>query len=161
MKVSRRDLGIILPALATLACSRSAGAQTPTAGTTPPPNPPPSPNSRPRLETRNYHHDQVPYSGNDQKKGRRFFMGETHGGFNVETHETILAAGVETHAPHRHLHEEVIIVVEGTVETYNEGKTETVEAGSVIFYGSNRMHSARNVGKVPARYYVIELRGEE
>jgi len=31
----------------------------------------------------------------------------------------------------------------------------------VIFYGSNQMHSARNVGKVPSRYYVIELRGDE
>lgn len=65
------------------------------------------------------------------------------------------------HAPHRHVHEEIIIVVEGSVETYNEGRTQIVEAGSVIFYGSNQMHSARNAGKVPARYYVIELRGDE
>ena len=113
------------------------------------------------LGTKNYHHGQVEYTGNDQKKGRRFFMGETHGGFTVEAHETILGIGVETHAPHRHLHEEIIIVVEGTVETWVEGHTETVEAGSVIFYGSNQLHSARNAGTVPCRYYVIELRGDE
>ena len=147
-KISRRDLGILLPALAAVAAVRPAGAQQPAA-------------PRPKLDTKMYHHAQVPYVGDDRKKGRRFFMGETHGGFNVETHETILGVGVETHAPHRHLHEEIIIVVEGTVETYNEGKTETLEAGSVIFYGSNQMHSARNVGTVPARYYVIELRGED
>jgi quercetin dioxygenase-like cupin family protein len=108
-----------------------------------------------------YHHAQIPYAGNDQKKGRRFFMGETHGGFNLEMHETILGVGVETHAPHRHVHEEIILVVEGTVETYNDGRTEVVESGSVIFFGSNQMHSARNVGKVPCRYYVVELRGDE
>ncbi|MCC7043039.1 MAG: cupin domain-containing protein [Acidobacteria bacterium] len=148
---SRRDLGYLLPALAAAAAVRPADAQTAT----------PAAPARTKLDTRNYHHGQISYSGNDQKKGRRFFMGETHGGFNLEAHETILGAGIETHAPHKHIHEEIIIVVEGTVETYNEGKTEVVEAGSVIFYGSNQMHSARNVGTVPARYYVIELRGDE
>ena len=147
-KISRRDLGILVPVLAAAAAARPVSAQQ-------------SATPRAKLDTRNYHHAQVPYTGDDQKKGRRFFMGETHGGFNVETHETILGVGVETHAPHQHLHEEIIIVVEGTVETYNEGRTEVVEAGSVIVYGSNQMHSARNVGTVPARYYVIELRGDE
>jgi len=155
MKVSRRDLGVLIPVVAAAAAFRPAQAQTTPAGQVPPPAP-----ARTKLVTKNYHHSQTPYNGNDTKKGRRFFMGETHGGFNLETHETILGPGVETHAPHRHVHEEIIIVVEGTVETYVEGKTDTVEAGSVIFYGSNQMHNARNVGKVPARYYVIELRGD-
>ena len=51
----------------------------------------------------------------------------------------------ETHAPHRHVHEEIILVVEG----------------SVILFGSNQLHSARTVGTVPCRYYVVELRGDE
>lgn len=147
MNISRRDLGILLPALAATAAARPTAvrAQAPAV----------------KLETMNYHHNRVEYVGNDQKQGRRFFMGETHGGFNLEAHETILGTGVETHAPHKHIHEEIIVVVEGTVETWVEGKTDTVEAGSVIFYGSNQMHSARNAGTVPCRYYVIELRGDE
>lgn len=150
MKMSRRHLGYLLPAVAAAAVVRTTQAQAPAA-------------ARAVLDTKMYHHGRIPYSGDDQKKGRRFFLGETHGGFGVETHETILGVGVETHAPHRHLHlhEEIIIVVEGTVETYVEGRTETLEPGSVIFFGSNQMHSARNVGTVPARYYVIELRGDE
>lgn len=156
MKVSRRDLAVLLPALAAATTVRSGNAQT--AGSA-------SPSSttapRARLDTRMYHHAGIPYTGNEQKKGRRFFTGETHGGFNLEMHETVLGVGVETHAPHKHVHEEIIVVVEGTVETYNEGKTEVLEAGSVIFFGSNQMHSARNVGAVPSRYYVIELRGDE
>lgn len=150
MKMSRRDVGLLIPALVASA-ARPAHAQT--QNTAPP--------ARTKLETRMYHHTRIPYAGDDQKKGRRFFMGETHGGFNLEVHETILGPSVETHAPHKHVHEEIIVVVEGTVETFVEGKTETVEAGSVIFYGSNQMHSARNVGKSPCRYYVIELRGDE
>ncbi len=67
---------------------------------------------------------------NATKKGRRFFMGATHRGFVLEAHETALGPGVETHAPHRHLHEEIIIVVEGTLEVERDGTTSRVEAGS-------------------------------
>jgi hypothetical protein len=55
-------------------------------------------------------------------------------------HETILGTGTETHAPLKHLHEE--IVIEGTVKTYLEGKTETVEAGSVNYFASNQRCTA-------------------
>lgn len=113
------------------------------------------------LSSKVYHHNQIPYQGNQQKKGRRFFYGPEHSGFNLEMHETILGAGTETHSPHKHVHEEIVIVIEGTVEAYMEGQTETAEAGSVIFFGSNQMHSARNSGTTPSRYCVIELRGKE
>src|SRR5688500_7885813 len=116
MKISRRELSVLLPTIAAAAAVGQLDAQTPaaqqTTGTIAPARAP-----RAKLDTRMYHHAQIPYNGNDQKKARRFFMGETHGGFNLEAHETILGAGVETHAPHKHIHEEIIIVLEGTVET--------------------------------------------
>ncbi len=148
MRVSRRELGWLLPAMAAVAAAPTrARAQTA---------------ARPKLTvSKMYQHAAIPYLGNDTKKARRFFTGETHGGFNLEVHETILGTGVETHAPHQHVHEEIIVVVEGTVETYVDGKTEIVPSGGVIWLASNQMHSARNVGKVPSRYYVIELRGNE
>jgi quercetin dioxygenase-like cupin family protein len=113
------------------------------------------------LSSKVYHHSQIPYEGNQQKKGRRFFYGPEHSGFNLEMHETILGAGTQTHSPHKHLHEEIVIVVEGTLEAYLDGKTEAAEAGSVIFLGSNQMHSVRNVRTTPSRCYVVELRGKE
>jgi quercetin dioxygenase-like cupin family protein len=79
----------------------------------------------------------------------------------LEVHETILAPGAETHPPHKHVHEEIVIVVEGTVEAYIDGRIEKAEAGSVLYYASNQMHNAKNAGSVPSRYYVIELRGNE
>ena len=51
--------------------------------------------------------------------------------------------------------------VEGTVEANMEGTKVTVPAGSVLVFGSNRMHNARNAGTTPCRYYVVELRGSE
>jgi len=34
-------------------------------------------------------------------------------------------------------------------------------AGRAWLIGSNQMHSVRNAGATPARYYVVELRGKE
>jgi mannose-6-phosphate isomerase-like protein (cupin superfamily) len=142
MEFSRRDLAFLIPALAT------AGAVAQQRQASP-------------LPSKAYHNDRIPYEGDAKKKGRQFFTGRTHGGFTLEAHETILGPAVETHAPHKHLHEEIVIVVEGTVEWYLEGRTEMVEAGSVIYFGSNQMHSIRNAGSAPCRYYVVELRGDQ
>ncbi len=106
-----------------------------------------------------YHGAQIPYAGDAKKKGRRFFEGATHTGFNLEVHETLLGPGVETHPPHKHEQDEIFIVVEGTLEAWFEGKTESAEAGSVVYAASNQMHTVRNAGSVPCRYYVIELAG--
>jgi quercetin dioxygenase-like cupin family protein len=141
--ISRRDLGFLLPALAAV----SAAAQQPAAMET--------------MSSKAYDSTTIPYTGDANKKGRRFFFLQTHAGFKVEMHETILAAGMETHPPHQHVHEEIIVVVEGTFEVNMEGVKTAVPAGSVVVFGSNKVHNARNVGTTQCRYYVIELRGSE
>jgi XRE family transcriptional regulator, regulator of sulfur utilization len=136
---SRREMVMMLPALA--------------AGQTPP---------APQvliLPGKVYHSAQIPYTGDEKKKARRFFYGAEHTGFNLECHETVLGPGVETHPPHTHPHEEIIIVIEGTAEVSMDSKAETVEAGSVIHYEPDKPHNLRNIGATPCRYYVIELRG--
>lgn len=143
MNFSRRNLGFLLPALAAAAATAQDKQTLPT------------------LTSKVYRNDEIPYQGNDQKKSRSFFDGVTHAGFEVQVHETILGPGVQTHAPHKHAHEEIMTVLEGTVEAFMEGKTEAAPAGSVICFGSNQMHSVRNAGTVPCRYYVVELRGKQ
>lgn len=140
MNISRRDLGLLLPVLASRAGAEQAAGRI--------------------LANKVYHNDEIPYSGDAQKKGREFFHGTTHTDFDLQMHETILGPGIQTHAPHKHEHEEIVIVLDGTMEAWMEGKTEVAEAGSVGYFSSNRMHSSRNVGSGPCRYYVIELRGK-
>lgn len=115
----------------------------------------------PTLSTKIYTNEEVPYHGDQTKKAREFLNSVTHTGFNVELHETILGPGTETHAPHKHEHEELIIIFEGTLETNVEGRKGKADPGSVICFGSNQMHNARNIGSTPCRYYVLELRGTE
>lgn len=138
MSTSRRDLGLLLPALAVA--------------------------HRPAVETmtsKAYPSDRIPYTGDDKKKGRQFFLAATHAGFKIECHETVLGPGLETHPPHKHAHEEIMIVVEGTVEANMDGLKQTAPPGSVVVFGSNQMHNARNTGPTPSRYYIVELRGNE
>jgi XRE family transcriptional regulator, regulator of sulfur utilization len=141
MKISRRDLSLLLPALAGRAAAQPRQTTT--------------------LESKVYQHAQLPYAGDDKKKGRRFLFGPNRSGFNIEMHETILGPGTSTHQPHKHAHEEAFILVEGTLEAHLEGKTQVMEAGSIFYVASNQMHTVNNAGKVPARYYIIELRGPQ
>ncbi len=139
LSLSRRELSCLLPFL-----SAQAGQ--------------PSPEN---LSTKVYYPDQSTDLAGQKKKGSRIFLGADHSGFQLEMHETVLGPGVEAHPPHQHLHEEIIIVLEGTLETYVEGKTELAQTGAVIYFGSNQKHKSRNPGQVPSRYYVLELRGHE
>lgn len=161
MALSRRDIVLMLPALA---AAHAANAAQPGPAASPnlaPQAAPaqPGPQSTP-LPAKVYHSSAIPYNGDETKKGRRFFYGPEHSGYVLEMHETVLGPGVETHPPHTHAHQEIIILIEGTAQVSMDGTTDTVEAGSVIFYEPSKPHTLRNAGTVPCRYYVVELRGK-
>ena len=59
------------------------------------------------------------------------------------------------HAPHRHIHEEMIMIREGTLEVMIEGKTSTANVGSVVYVASNEFHGWKNVGTGRASYFVL------
>ena len=143
MNISRRDLSFLLPALA----AASAAAQQPAAVET--------------MTSKAYPSDKIPYTGDENKKSRKFFLAATHAGFKVEMHETNLGPGIEAHPPHQHEHEEIMVVTAGTLEANMDGNRQTVPAGSVLVFGSNKPHNVRNPGTTTAKYYVIELRGSE
>lgn len=142
--LSRRDLGLLLPALASVASAQQTAA----------------PAKPAVLPSKVYHTEDIPYKVDGEKKGRRLFLGTTHTGFNLESHETVLPVGRESHPPHKHVHEEVIFIMEGTIEASIEGKVERAMAGSATYFASNEMHNFKNVGSGPARYFVLELRGD-
>jgi quercetin dioxygenase-like cupin family protein len=73
----------------------------------------------------------------------------------LEIHISTLAPGKSPHAPHQHQHEELLIVKDGTLETFQSGATRRVGPGGIIFQASNELHNVTNVGSAPATYYVI------
>jgi quercetin dioxygenase-like cupin family protein len=60
---------------------------------------------------------------------------------------------------HTHPGEEIIYVIEGSLEYEVAGKPITVNAGGVLFVPAGTVHAARNVGTVPAAElgtYIVE-----
>jgi len=76
----------------------------------------------------------------------------------LEMHITTLNPGAESHPPHRHPEEELLIVKEGSVETLQNGIATRLGPGSIVFHSSNDLHNIRNIGTTPATYHVIQWR---
>jgi XRE family transcriptional regulator, regulator of sulfur utilization len=86
---------------------------------------------------------------------RQFFRTPTATLDELECHVTTLNAGLQSHPPHKHFNEELIIVREGNVEVLSNNEWKKVGPGSVVFNASNEMHALKNVGSTPAVYHVI------
>jgi quercetin dioxygenase-like cupin family protein len=76
---------------------------------------------------------------------------------NLEAHATTLNGGLAAHAPHRHPDEEIIVVMDGTVEATVSGVTTHVGPGSICFFASNDEHGLKNAGDTRATYFVVRI----
>ena len=77
----------------------------------------------------------------------------------VGVHETTLPVGSKPNAAHIIEHTELIMVREGTVAFEHDGKAERVSAGGAILVAVGTLHAMRNVGTIPATYFVIQIGG--
>lgn len=131
MKLSRRQLPCLLPAL--------AQAQ------------------KPSLTSMVYRFQDMPVRENGANRSRAILNGLTVGDYPIEIHMTELAPGLMPHAAHRHAHAEMVMIQEGSLEITIEGKVTVADAGSVVYVSPNDMHGWRNVGTARARYFVMAL----
>ncbi|HTZ58325.1 MAG TPA: cupin domain-containing protein [Acidobacteriaceae bacterium] len=98
---------------------------------------------------------ELPVKQNGPNQSRPILDGVLHDGEHLEVHETILAAGSEPHPPHRHVHEELFLLVKGNVAVTIEGKTTVIGPGSAAFVQSNQLHGVHNPGPEKAQYFVV------
>ena len=138
MNYSRRDLGLLLPALAAATGRAQQRA----------------------LPSKAFKYADLPVRGNGPNKSRAVMNGETHSGFPIELHITELGPGQAPHPPHRHVHEELLMLQSGMLDATILGQTTRVTAGSVVYLASNDLHGWRNPGPDPAQYFVLSLGGD-
>ena len=88
---------------------------------------------------------------------RDVLKGKLATGESLEVHQTTLPPAAMPHPPHHHIHSEMWLIREGTVELTVEGKSTQMGPGSVGFVRSNEEHGIKNVGAVPATYFVVAI----
>ena len=85
-------------------------------------------------------------------------------GETVNLHQSMQVVGATPNAPHVIQHSEFILVREGELEFDHEvdGKmvAEKVGPGGAIYVAFGTRHALKNVGTVPARYFVVAIGGD-
>ena len=133
MKVSRRELALLFPALAAAQSANEGGLQ-------------------PSLA---FPFEDQPVRTNGDGKSRQILNGTTHSGFLVDLHATEMPPGGAPHPAHRHVHEEMFFVRSGTMEVNIEGRATRLGPGGVAYIKSNELHGVHNAGEATAHYFVL------
>ncbi len=142
--MNRRELSLAMAAFAGLSSLKVEG-QTTTAEPT-------------LAHSKIFSFDQLPaYSAPNGMVTRQVLRGTLATGEYVEVHETRLPAGEMPHPPHRHTHSEFLLIREGTLQVDSDGQRSLVHAGDVVFTASAVLHGLKNIGDVPANYFVVAV----
>jgi mannose-6-phosphate isomerase-like protein (cupin superfamily) len=144
--LTRRDLCSAVPALALLGTALTeaahAAADTPSLPT----------------ESATFAFDKLAVTRSPNGAATRpVLRGVTPTGETIELHETTLMPGQMPHPAHKHVHTELMLIREGTVEFIMGDRSEQVGPGGVCYAASNTMHGLKNIGSTPANYFVIAI----
>jgi mannose-6-phosphate isomerase-like protein (cupin superfamily) len=101
--------------------------------------------------------EKLPVRTPNNAQIRDVLKGKLATGESLEVHETTLAPGGAPHPPHHHVHSEMWLIREGTVELTINGTSYQLGPGSVGFVHSNDEHGIKNVGTTPATYFVVAI----
>jgi quercetin dioxygenase-like cupin family protein len=79
------------------------------------------------------------------------------GNIRLEMHETTQEVGAPHEPIGRHLHNELWLVRQGTVDLMTNGVTRRMVAGDVGICVAGDKHYIQNVGDTPAIYFVVTV----
>ena len=136
MRITRRHLAALLPALSAQAQDKKAGGS-----------------REAELHSAGYDFASLPerVSANGKMKSRSVFHGVTTRGQRLTMHISELAPGEAPHPPQRQPHEEVIVIREGTLEATLNGKVVRLGPGSCTPDRDVPQLRARTAALVPDR----------
>jgi uncharacterized cupin superfamily protein len=91
-------------------------------------------------------------------KPYRCFLGETRGLDLFTAHASALAPRKCPHPPHRHLEEELLLVLDGEVEVDlpDVAQRPRLARGDVVYYPATFAHTVTAVSDAPASYFMVK-----
>lgn len=156
MKIDRRNLMALLPALLAEGAVISVLGEAAAAQATP--------NSASaaagKLEvvpSGVYEFDKLPVKRTAASTSRAILHGKLATGESIEVHETTLAPGGAPHPPHHHEHTEMFLMREGEAEVTISGQAQRVTAGGIAYVHSSDEHGITNKSGKPATYFVVAV----
>jgi mannose-6-phosphate isomerase-like protein (cupin superfamily) len=141
--MDRRAFATLLPGILTVAGSlpQQADAETLTS-----------------LESGAYKPGRETHGSVPKRASRRYALGMLKAGnIRLEVHETTQEVGAPHEPIETHLHSEIWLVREGTVELTVNGKAQRLNAGEMGLCIAGDKHYIQNVGNTPATYFVVTL----
>jgi mannose-6-phosphate isomerase-like protein (cupin superfamily) len=104
-----------------------------------------------------YPFEKLPIRTPNNAQIRDVLKGKLATAESLEVHETTLPPGGAPHPAHHHVHSEMWLIREGTVEITVNGVSSRLGPGSVGFVHSNDEHGIKNAGTTPAIYFVVAI----
>ena len=146
MTVTRRDLVSFLPAALFLSAALPELTEAQAGQSSPSP-----------LPSAVYPFASLPVNESPNVITRHILKGRLATGESIEVHETTLPPGGAPHPPHHHVHSEMWLIREGTVEITIEGTAHRIDSGSLGFVRSNEEHGVTNPTDKAATYFVVAV----
>jgi mannose-6-phosphate isomerase-like protein (cupin superfamily) len=109
------------------------------------------------LPSATYPFSELPVNKANGAEIRAVLKGKVATAEALEVHETTLPPGAMPHPAHHHVHSEMWLIREGTVQLTINGTSHVMGPGSVGFVHSNDEHGIKNVGTTPATYFVVAV----
>lgn len=140
MSIDRREMCFLLPALLPIASSLGFAQET-------------------SLPSGAFPFEKAPlHIANNNAQIRLLMRDKLATGEALEVHETTLPpGGAPTATTHHHPHSEMWLIREETIELTVVGNKFRLDPGAMGFVRSNEEHGIRNVGAIPALYFVVAV----
>jgi len=103
-------------------------------------------------------YDTLTYREANNRGTRRYFDRPTAMTENYEMHTTYLKAKGPSHAPHKHIDTEIILMIDGETEMTIDGNTYKAGPGDLYIIESGKMHGISNATEKPCSYFAFKWR---
>lgn len=112
----------------------------------------------PALQSGSYKPGPERHGSIPKRASKRYALGTlTAGNIRLEVHETTQEVGAPHEPIESHLHSEIVLVREGTLELTVNGKAQRLGTGDMGLCIAGDKHYMQNVGDTPATYFVVTL----